>query len=234
MRKLGFIIAITMTVFLFQNFKFSTVNLDKYQVNEKTRSRHAKELLGKLYKKSSASKVDKDSALNLEILNTIQSDLPKKYQSKSEKITKAILTEANHYDIDPVFLVSIIKTESDFNPVAIGTSGEVGLMQLMPKTGAYIAKKINMKYNGAKTLRDPIKNIKLGAAYFNYLREKFDKQAFRYVPAYNVGPGKITRVESRKNLPKIYSVRVLKYYESFYKRIYVTQSVKDPVIADSM
>ena len=102
-------------------------------------------------------------------------------------------------------------------------------MQLMPATAEYIAKKINMKFHGAKTLRDPIKNIKLGAAYFNYLREKFDNKAYRYVPAYNVGPGKITKVEHRKDIPKIYSEKVIKHYESFYKKIATAQ--KDPTLA---
>ncbi|MBC7467173.1 MAG: lytic transglycosylase domain-containing protein [Bdellovibrio sp.] len=232
MGKLGFVVLSVLTITLFQNFKFTTVNLEKYQVNEETRIQHAKELLGKKYKKSSAAKFEKENLLNTELLNIVETSLPKKYLPKSEKITKAILTEANKYNIDPVFLISVIKTESAFNPVAVGTSGEIGLMQLMPKTGEYIAKKVGMKnYKGAKTLRDPVKNIKLGAAYFNYLREKFANAAYKYVPAYNVGPGKVAKTENRKDIPKIYSERVLKHYEMLYKRIYATQTQKAPVFA---
>lgn len=233
MRKLGFTTLFILGCLLFQNFTITTINLDKYQVNEASRKEHAKELLGKKYKKSSAAKFEKETLLNTEILNVVETSLPKKYHSKTEKITKTVLAEATKYDIDPVFLISVIKTESSFNPIAVGTSGEIGLMQLMPKTGEFIAKKIGMKYHGAKTLRDPVKNIKLGAAYFNYLRGKFEYQANRYVPAYNVGPGTITRVEHRKDLPKIYSTRVLKHYESFYKRLYATQTHKEPSIANN-
>lgn len=232
MGKLGFVFLSVLTITLFQNFKFTTVNLEKYQVNEEARIQHAKELLGKKFKKSNASKIEKESALNIEILNIVETSLPKKFLLKSEKITKAILTEANKYNIDPVFLISVIKTESSFDPLAKGTSGEVGLMQLMPKTGEYIAKKTGMKnYKGAKTLRDPVKNIKLGAAYLNYLREKFDNAAYKYLPAYNVGPGKVARTEKRKDIPKIYSTKVLKHYETLYKRIYATQSEKPQVFA---
>lgn len=232
MKKLGLVTLFVLTFTLFQNFTLTTVNLDNYQVNEKVRIKHAKELLGKHYKKSIAAKFDKETVLNTELLHIVETSLPKKYVAKSEKITKALLSEANRYDIDPVFLLSIIKTESNFNPLAVGTSGEIGLMQLMPKTGEYIAKKIDMKYRGARTLRDPVKNIKLGAAYFHYLREKFDGKAFRYVPAYNVGPGKVTKAESRKDIPKIYPERVIKHYETFYKRIYESQAnVKQPLWA---
>ncbi|MFZ3231545.1 MAG: lytic transglycosylase domain-containing protein [Pseudobdellovibrio sp.] len=234
MRKIYFTTLFIISVLLFQNFKAIDLGFDsKYQVNDQTRKLHAKELLGKKYKKSSAAKLEGESLVNTEILILVQNHLPKKHKSKAEKITKAILSEANHYNIDPVFIASIIRTESAFNPRAIGTSGEIGLMQLMPNTGKYIAHKINMKFYGAKTLRDPVKNIKLGAAYFNYLREKFDNKANRYIPAYNMGPGKIAKVEQRKDLPKIYSDKVLKYYEAFYKKIYDAQTLKEAQLASN-
>ncbi|MFN3696426.1 MAG: lytic transglycosylase domain-containing protein [Pseudobdellovibrio sp.] len=212
------------TALLFQNFtSLDLINDPKYQIKKDSRLSHAKELLGQKFKKSVAAEINDGVSIEVEIYNLVKKHVPKQNQKDIENITKAILEESNKYEIDPVFIVSIIKTESSFNPNAKGTSGEIGLMQLMPKTGEYIAQKIKMKhFAGSKTLRDPIKNIKIGVAYINYLREKFDNTAYKYVPAYNMGPGKLTKSIGQSIRPKIYPAKVIKFYESFYKKIYLT------------
>jgi len=224
MRKNIIVSIFIITTVLFQNFtSLDLVKNPKYQINEDSRLTHAKELLGQKFKKSLASEINSDISIEVEIYNLVKKSVPKQNKNDIEKITKAILEESNKYEIDPVFIASIIKTESAFNPSAIGTFGEIGLMQLMPKTAEYIAHKIKMKkFNGAKTLRDPIKNIKIGAAYLNYLREKFDNTAYKYVPAYNMGPGKLTQSIGKSIRPKTYPAKVIKFYEAFYKEIYLT------------
>lgn len=224
MRKTIIVSIFFITAILFQNFtSLDLANNPKYQINEDSRLTHAKELLGQRFKKSLASEVKSDISLEVEIYNLVKKYTPKKNKLDSENITKAILEESNKYDIDPIFIASIIKTESSFNPSAIGTSGEIGLMQLMPKTAKYIAHKIKMKkFKGTKTLRDPVSNIKIGVAYINYLREKFDNTAYKYVPAYNMGPGKLTQSIDKSIRPKAYPAKVIKFYESFYKQIYLT------------
>jgi len=224
MRKNLIVSVFIVTALLFQNFtSLELVNDPKYQVNKDSRLSHAKELLGQKFKKSLAAEINDGVSLEVEIYNLVKSHVPKQNQKDIEKITKAILEESNKHEIDPVFIASIIKTESSFNPNAKGTSGEIGLMQLMPKTAEYIAQKIKMKnFAGAKTLRDPVKNIKIGVAYINYLREKFDNTAYKYVPAYNMGPGKLTKSIDKSIRPKIYPAKVIKFYESFYKQIYLT------------
>lgn len=221
------------TAVLFQNFiSFDIAFNPKYKVNEEIRREHAKELLGKHYKKSLAAEQNDEFAMSIEVYNLVQRNTKKRFQSKVERMTKAILEESNKYNIDPIFVASIIRTESAFNPLARGTSGEIGLMQLMPKTGEYIAKRIGMKnYKGARTLKDPVKNIKIGVAYLDYLRQKFDNQAYKYVPAYNMGPGNVKKSIARQERPKIYSSKVIKFYESFYRQIYVSQMFKNPYLA---
>lgn len=225
--------SLSLTALLFQNFvSFDIAFNPKYKVNDESRRTHAKELLGNKFKKSPAAEQSDEYALSIEVYNLVQRNTKKRYQNKVEKMAKAILEEANRYNIDPIFIASIIRTESAFNPLARGTSGEIGLMQLMPKTGEYIAKRIGMKrYKGAKTLKDPVKNIKIGVAYLDYLRQKFDNQAYKYVPAYNMGPGNVVKSFARQERPKIYSSKVIKFYESFYQQIYVSQMFKNPYLA---
>ena len=231
--KYIYLTLITIAVF-FQNFiSFDIAFNPKYKVNDESRREHAKELLGHKFKKSLAAEQADEVSLSVEVYNLVQRNSKKKNKARIEKITKAILEESNRYNIDPVFLASIIKTESGFNHLAKGSSGEVGLMQLMPNTGEYIAKRIKMKnYQGAKTLRNPVKNIKIGAAYIDYLRQKFSNKAYKYVPAYNMGPGNVTKVFNRQERPKVYSSKVIKYYESFYRQIYVSQMFKNSNLAE--
>ncbi len=233
MRKQYIILALFGMVFLFQNFISFDIAFDpKYKVNNDSRRVHARELLGKHFKKSLASDPTDDTSLSAEVYNLVYRNTAKKNQNKVDRVTKVILEESNRYNIDPVFVASIIRTESAFNHLAVGTSGEIGMMQLMPKTGEYIAKRIKMKnYKGAATLRDPVKNIKLGVAYLDYLRQKFSNQAYKYVPAYNMGPGNVRKSIARQERPKMYSSKVIKFYESFYRQIYVSQMFKNPNLA---
>jgi soluble lytic murein transglycosylase len=235
MRKQYLLVIPVLSVILFQNFaSFDIVFDPKYKVNDEARRNHAKELLGNRFKKSLAAEQSEDEfGLSVEVFNLVERHTPRRYHYKVEKIAKTILEESNKYNVDPVFVASVIRTESAFNPLARGTSGEIGLMQLMPKTAEYIARRIGMKnFKGEHTLKDPVKNIKLGVAYLDYLRQKFGNQAFKYVPAYNMGPGNVKKTfAAGEARPKVYSARVIKYYESFYRQIYVSQMFKSPNLA---
>lgn len=180
--------------------------------------RQAKELLGKHYKKVAKS-VSRPDAVTKYIRETTQKSLSKKWRKQSAKISRTIIAEAHRYGFDPVFLVSVIQTESAFNPLAVGTSGEIGLMQLMPDTGKWVAGEFDIRWQGKKTLRDPVKNIQLGAAYLSLLREKFGSDSRLYIPAYNMGPNAVKRSVSEEVIPVIYARRVMQKYLQNYDRI---------------
>ena len=134
-------------------------------------------------------------------------------------LSTTILKEAEKYQIDPVFVVAVIKTESAFNPLALGTHGEIGLMQIKPDTAKWIAEKANIPWKGPKTLENPSMNVRIGMAYFNYLRESFDGHANKYVSAYNMGALNVRRKYSSGEAPKEYSTRVMRNYNETYKRL---------------
>lgn len=64
------------------------------------------------------------------------------------------------HGIDPALLACIVEAESDGDPMALGAAGEVGLMQILPETGALLAEHAGMnEYD----LRNPAQNLWLGA-----------------------------------------------------------------------
>jgi len=92
-------------------------------------------------------------------------------------------------------------------------------MQIRPATGEWISNILKIKWNGEKTLRDPIHNIKLGAAYLSWLRNKFQGHGQLYLAAYNMGPKSVKKALSRNVYPKDYPIHVMKRYNAFYKEI---------------
>lgn len=207
---------------MFQNFAFPGLSKVKlHEINEESRVLHAKELLGKYYKKSSVSQTEGMQYLNVHLLNKVQSSLKKSFTKKAAKITQMIISQAQKYDFDPAFIAAIIRTESNFNPTVVGTVGEIGLMQIRPETAEWIAKKENIKWTGKKSLFDPVYNVKIGVAYVAFLRDYFEGRADKYLSAYNVGPGKMKKIIGNDSLPRKYSTKVMKHYEEFYSKVAV-------------
>lgn len=206
---------------LFNNFSFFKMKNESIlaleTIHESARIRHAKELLGdQQYNLSHAAQLEFDQNLNHRIYAKVKQALPLAYKAKARQITQAILKESALYKMDPVFVMAVIKTESRFNPEVIGGHGEIGLMQIKPDTAEWIARKFGIPFNGAETLLNPQQNIRIGVAYMNMLRDKFDKKAGSYVSAYNMGPLNVRRLLSQNIKPREYSSKVMLNYSKLY------------------
>ncbi len=152
------------------------------------------------------------------ILNTVRKSLPEAYRHRAFEVARSIISEANHHGMDPLFLMAVITTESTFNPKARGSHGEIGLMQILPKTAQWLAAQAGVKSEQID-LEDPAVNIRIGATYFAQLRKSFMGHGTRYVSAYNMGSKNVRRLLKSNKEPKIYSSRVIGNYTAFYARI---------------
>lgn len=184
-----------------------------------SRLQHAQELLGKYYPHSVAKAGEGVLKINSLIYQWTKERLPKAYRSKYKQVAQTIIDESLRYGFDPVFLMSVIQRESRFNPATIGGVGEIGLMQIRPTTGKWIAQKFNMPWKGDKSLLDPVMNIRLGSAYLNYLRDRFDSHAQLYLAAYNMGQNNVSNILERNIWPKDYPRHVMRNYVDFYSTI---------------
>lgn len=104
-----------------------------------------------------------------------------------------IFKYASANDIDPYFLIAIMKTESGFNPNAISPKGARGLMQIMPETGEWIADQINLYHYHPDLLFDPATNIRMGAWYIADLQDEFAGNKIIALAAYNGGRGNVIK-----------------------------------------
>jgi soluble lytic murein transglycosylase-like protein len=188
-------------------------------IKEDIRVDHARELLGKSYKKSIVSSFENKEGLKENILETIEKNLPKAYKKDAHDVAEAIINESSKHGLDPYFVMAVISGESSFNPLAIGPVGEIGMMQVRPATGKWMADLVKIKWKGEKTLRDPVQNIRIGTAYLAWLRSKFDGQAQLYLASYNMGATSVRKAVGRHVWPKDYPRHVMKRYLAFYKEI---------------
>jgi soluble lytic murein transglycosylase len=174
---------------------------------------HAHELLGKYYPLSVVPQID-----DL-VYEWTKDSLKGKWHKQARGISQTIIKESLRRGFDPLFLMAMIQSESSFNPAAHGPFGEIGLMQLRPATARWIAGKYKISWKGAATLRDPRANIRIGAAFLDYLRDRFDSQAQLYVAAYNMGYGNVKEALSREVWPKDYPRRVMRHYIELYRQV---------------
>lgn len=107
---------------------------------------------------------------------------------------EAYITEyAEANGLDPYLVCGVIHTESHFDIEAESRVGAVGLMQIMPDTGEWIAKKMSMKDCSEAKLKDPETNIRMGCWYLKYLMDRFDGDMTLVLAGYNAGPNRVTQ-----------------------------------------
>ena len=83
----------------------------------------------------------------------------------------------NYTSLDPDFLCAYITNETNgtWNPEHISDFGAMGLMQIMPTLGAFLAKSEHLNWiSPDEVLLNPIYNIRIGARYLSALIESYD------------------------------------------------------------
>jgi soluble lytic murein transglycosylase len=90
---------------------------------------------------------------------------------------------------EPAFVFAIARQESSFDPLARSPVGARGMMQLMPRTAAGLARRLGLSYSPSR-LDDPDYNMRLGAGYLDQLINDFSGSYVLATAAYNAGPGR--------------------------------------------
>ena len=121
--------------------------------------------------------------------------------------------------IDPLVLHAVIRQESRFQSDILSPAGAVGLMQMMPRTAAEVARREKMLKPGRKELLRPAVNIRLGAAYLSRLVKVYGGDYFRAIAAYNAGEAAVGRWWKQANGDPAAFLEGVNYRETrFYLR----------------
>jgi soluble lytic murein transglycosylase len=208
---------------ILNRLKFVSKELAKQTELEAQRAsirwKHAQELLGKQYHDSIVKTGEDITSVEGFLNQRIKKGLQGPWKKRADQVSKVVLEESTKHEFDPLFLIAIIQSESSFKPDVIGQFGEIGLMQLTPATAEWIAKKYGLPWKGKESLKNPIINIRIGAAYIAYLRERFAFQSQLYISAYNMGSSNVSKSLEKRILPKKYASRVMNHYVQYYSEL---------------
>lgn len=103
-----------------------------------------------------------------------------------------IRQQAEEKELDPAFIAAVIYGESRFRPRK-SKAGAVGLMQIMPDTARFIAKKSGGSKFEIDDLGNPQINIAYGSWYLRYLKQKYSGREILVLAAYNAGHARVDR-----------------------------------------
>ena len=108
------------------------------------------------------------------------------------------------YRVDRALVFSVIRAESGFDPAAESYVGALGLMQVMPGTAKYIAKRTNLTLKSTEHLFDPETAITFGQAYLQELlnRDGINDNLMFIAAGYNAGPGRVSQWRDAFNLDR--------------------------------
>jgi soluble lytic murein transglycosylase len=100
---------------------------------------------------------------------------------------------ASENQIDEAWVFGLMRQESRFVNIARSNVGASGLMQIMPATARWIARRLGIKRFKPKQMQDPAKNIQFGAYYLKHVQSTLDDSPVLATAAYNAGPGRAER-----------------------------------------
>jgi soluble lytic murein transglycosylase len=103
------------------------------------------------------------------------------------KYEQLVLGNARTFDLDPALIAAVIYAESRFRADVVSDAGAIGLMQLLPETGEWIASTTGGDRFEVDDLYDPRTNVRYGSYYLGELLEKYDGNTRIALAAYHAG-----------------------------------------------
>ena len=104
----------------------------------------------------------------------------------------ALYRHGQAYDVDPLLVLGLMRQESVYRQWALSPVGAIGLMQVMPRTGARVAALMGDPHYSPEILEDPSTNVRYGVWYLSRLLDRFDGVFPLAVASYNGGPHNVS------------------------------------------
>ncbi|REJ34932.1 MAG: hypothetical protein DIU84_07330 [Bacillota bacterium] len=108
-------------------------------------------------------------------------------RGRSGDLAALLIREGVRSGVDPWLLAAVIEVESGFRADAVGSSGEIGLMQILPSTARRVAAAVGIDGFTRESLFDPAVNVRLGAAHLGSLLARFHGDEVAALTTYNAG-----------------------------------------------
>ncbi|HEX3585895.1 MAG TPA: lytic transglycosylase domain-containing protein [Candidatus Angelobacter sp.] len=111
-----------------------------------------------------------------------QTTLTAKAAQQNIDLDQVVREASSKNRLDPDFVSSVIRAESNFKTHAVSKKGAQGLMQLMPSTAAQL---------GVADPFDPRANVEAGTAHLSALLDRYNNDPIKALAAYNAGAHRV-------------------------------------------
>lgn len=135
-----------------------------------------------------------DRVINTSLLAQNENDVTQRFLAPFEGRVSA---KAKEVGLEPAWVYGLIRQESRFIMDARSHVGASGLMQLMPATAKWVARKIGMKDFTPSSVNDFDTNTVLGTSYLSMVLNDLDGSQMLATAGYNAGPGRPVQWRSR-------------------------------------
>ena len=124
--------------------------------------------------------------------------------ARSREIAMAIIEASETYKVDPFLLLGMIEVESRYNVHAVGTQGELGLMQIKPATAQWIAPVTDALF--ACDLHEVRCNIMSGARYMGHIQTRTEKRRTALLESVGLTGGLSADASVREHVLRSYNL----------------------------
>ena len=152
-----------------------------------------------------------DRAINTANRTQVQHDFALRYLAPFRANVEA---QANGMALDSGWVYGLMRQESRFVMNAKSEVGAKGLMQLMPKTAKWVAKKIGLKNYHPSQVAEMGTNVTLGTNYLRMVLASLDNHPVLASAAYNAGPGRARRWRAEEPLEGAIYVETIPFNET--------------------
>ncbi len=193
-----------------------------YGVFEEARTLKLEE---EFHKASLLANADEELRRNVQkitkIITTYNPELPAERQEAIAQLIYDMSVKYENLDIDLICATITHESARTWDPTIVSKAGAIGLMQIMPATGAYLAELEEIPWTTAReVLVNPLHNIRLGCRYLSALIDSYEIDGG--LAAYNGGlkRAELWLANNRNNRilweeTRNYIPAVLKYYDEF-------------------
>lgn len=105
-------------------------------------------------------------------------------------------------EVEPALVYSIVRQESWFNPKTVSSANALGLMQVTPAAGKYLAGKFKASFDQKRLLNDQSYNVQFGAAELGDNIQGYRGSYIMAFAGYNAGRGRVKEWVARYGDPR--------------------------------
>ncbi len=142
-----------------------------------------------------------------------------------------VLPKADELALNNGWVYGLMRQESRFIMNAKSSVGAKGLMQLMPATAKWVAKKINLSNFHPARVTEMDTNVTLGTHYMKMVLESLDNHPVLASAAYNAGPGRARKWRAERPLEGAIYAETIPFSET---RDYVKKVMSNAVYYNTL